>query len=118
MKDINEILSANLNQLMKKHNENLSKLSDSINVAYSTVSDWQHGRKMPRAGSLEKIANHYNVNISYLTTDHELNNEPTSVDTAIDNMQSYQGKPISDDQKEIIRDLVKGYLDRDMNKSK
>ena len=42
--------------------------------------------------------------------------EKTSVDTAIDNMQSYQGKPISDDQKEIIRDLVKGYLDRDMKK--
>lgn len=116
MKDINEIFSTNLNQLMRKHNENLSKLSDSINVAYSTVSDWQHGRKMPRAGSLEKIANHYNVNISDLTTDHESIVEPTSVDTAIDNMQSYQGRPIPEDQKEIIRDLVKGYLDRNMNK--
>lgn len=41
---------------------------------------------------------------------------PTSVDNAIDNMQSYQGRPIPEDQKEIIRDLVKGYLDRNMNK--
>ena len=71
MEGINEIFANNLNSLMKKHGENLSELSDRIGVAYSTVSDWQHGKKMPRSGSLQKLADHYNVNISYLTSTHE-----------------------------------------------
>ncbi len=71
MEGINEIFANNLNNLMKKHGENLSELSDRIGVAYSTVSDWQHGKKMPRSGSLQKLADHYNVNISYLTSTHE-----------------------------------------------
>lgn len=71
MEGINEIFANNLNNLMKKHGENLSELSDRIGVAYSTVSDWQHGKKMPRSGSLQKLADHYNVNISYLTSTHK-----------------------------------------------
>jgi len=67
-KDIKTIFSDNLKRYMKIHNENATKLSDSINVAYSTVSDWIHGRKMPRSGSLETLADHYNINISDLTS--------------------------------------------------
>lgn len=40
MESINEIFAQNLNNLMKSRGENLSELSDRINVAYSTVSDW------------------------------------------------------------------------------
>lgn len=70
MEDIVEIFAKNLNSLMETRGENLTFLSDSLGVAYSTVSDWQHGNKMPRSGSLQKIAEHYGVNISYLTTEH------------------------------------------------
>lgn len=70
MDDIVEIFAKNLNSLMEARGENLTLLSDSLGVAYSTVSDWQHGKKMPRSGSLQKIAEHYGVNISYLTTEH------------------------------------------------
>lgn len=47
MEDIVKIFAANLNRLMEDRGENLTQLSDRIGVAYSTVSDWQHGRKMP-----------------------------------------------------------------------
>lgn len=110
MEDLVEIFSKNLNTLMDKRGENLTQLSDRINVAYSTVSDWQHGRKMPRAGSLQKLANHFGVNITYLTTDHT--DEPTPTKTADladdDIIFTYQGKPIDDADKNIIRRLMDG----------
>lgn len=87
MKSINEIFAENLNKLMDSRGENLSELSDRIGVAYSTVSDWQHGRKMPRSGSLQKIADHYKVNITYLTSNHahnELNSAARTVAAHID----------------------------------
>lgn len=87
MESINEIFAQNLNNLMKSRGENLSELSDRINVAYSTVSDWQHGRKMPRSGSLQKLADHYKVNITYLTSSHsnqKLNSTAETVAAHID----------------------------------
>lgn len=35
-----------------------------------------------------------------------------SVDEAVDNLRAYQGKPISDSEKEVLKDIIKGYLDR------
>jgi len=72
-KDITEIFSNNLNKLMESRGENLTVLSNQLEVSFSTVSDWKHGKKMPRSGSLQKIAEHYNVALSYLTTDHSDN---------------------------------------------
>lgn len=69
-KNITEIFANNLNKLMDSRGENLTELSAKLGVAFSTVSDWQHGKKMPRSGSLQKIAEHYNVSLSYLTVDH------------------------------------------------
>lgn len=115
MEDIKQIFANNLNQLMKQHGENLTQLSDAIDVAFSTVSSWKRGEKMPRSGALQKLAEHYHVNLTYLTSEHHRNNgHPTdlSVDEAIDGLNSYQGRPVSDDQKAIIKDLIKGYFDR------
>lgn len=70
MDDIKEIFAKNLKRLMDSRGENLTELSNRIDVAYSTVSDWLHANKMPRSGSLQTIADHYGVNISDLTTNH------------------------------------------------
>lgn len=73
-KDIKQIFSKNLVSLMESRGENLTDLSNAIDVSFSTVSDWRHGKKMARSGGLQKIAEHYNVNVSYLTTDHSESN--------------------------------------------
>lgn len=72
--DIKDIFANNLKYYMNLKGENLTKLSDSINISYSTVSDWLHGKKMPRSGSLQLIADHYNVNISNLTSNNNSKN--------------------------------------------
>lgn len=71
MENITKIFAKNLNALMERRGENLTQLSERLGVAFSTVSDWQHGRKMPRAGSLQKIADYYNVNVTFLTSVHD-----------------------------------------------
>lgn len=69
-KGIKEIFAENLKTLRKRNDETTTDLSLAIGVAQSTISDWENGRKMPRAGSLEKLSMHYNVNKTYLITDH------------------------------------------------
>lgn len=103
------IFSENLNQLMHDRGENLTQLSDRIGVAYSTVSDWQHGQKMPRAGSLQKLASHFHVNISYLTSKHTSKPAAKTADLSKDDVIfTYQGKPLSAEDKALIRRLMNG----------
>lgn len=106
MEDIVKIFAANLNRLMKDRGENLTQLSDRIGVAYSTVSDWQHGRKMPRSGSLQKLADHFKVNITYLTSNHDT---PSDGDlTENQRLIAYSIDPdISDEERQDIINLVK-----------
>lgn len=59
-------LGKNLSYLMGKQHETIPQLSDVTGAAYSSISDWRTGKKVPRSGYLEKIAQHYSVNISDL----------------------------------------------------
>lgn len=74
----------------------------------------------PRDTTLASIADALDTTVEFLkgetedysTVQNKNSKDGLSVDEAIDHLQPYQGKPISDDQKKILKDLVKGYLDR------
>lgn len=71
----------------------------------------------PRETTLVSIADALDTTVEYLkgeTDDYKLKSKKDglSVDEAVDNLRPYQGKPVSDDQKEVLKDLIKGYLDR------
>lgn len=69
--DIKVIFSSNLNRLMKQKNETATDLSEKTNIAYSTVNDWKNGKKMARGGNLQKLADHFGINVSELTSDYD-----------------------------------------------
>lgn len=75
----------------------------------------------PRDTTLASIADALHTSVSYLkgeTDDYQVHHTSASkesgltVDEAIDDLRPYQGKPISSDQKQVLKDLIKGYLDR------
>lgn len=108
--NITKIFAKNLNKLMTDRHENLTQLSDRIDVAYSTVSDWQHGRKMPRSGSLQKLANHFGVNLTYLTSNHDdETGDAKSIDLADKGtIFTYEGKEIPEQDMEYIKRILRG----------
>lgn len=68
--DIKMIFSKNLNRLMEQKNENVTDLSEKTGIAYSTVNDWKNGKKMARGGGLQKLSDHFGVNVSELTSEN------------------------------------------------
>lgn len=91
------------------------QLADKLSVSKQTISNWETGMKVPRMGSLQKLADLFGVKIGEITNASIDNNAPThefTVDEAVDNLRAYQGKPISDSEKEVLKDIIKGYLDR------
>lgn len=73
--DIKAIFSKNLNVLMNRMGANVSDVSEKTGIPYSTVNDWKNGKKMPRGGNLQKLADYFHVNLSDLTSE----SSPTNI---------------------------------------
>jgi len=67
------VFSKNLESLLSKTGKTVSDLSNDIGISYSTVSDWKNGKKMPRGGSLQTLADYFNVNLSSLLEEKKTN---------------------------------------------
>ena len=95
----------------KKQGMSLIALNDKAGLGKNTIYTWK--RVKPGTSALEKVAKVLGVSTDYLLgNDSDRKKDGLSVDEAVDNLRPYQGKPVSDDQKEVLKDLIKGYLDR------
>ena len=61
--------------LLKSNNTTVYKVSKATGIAQSTFSDWKSGRSVPKADKLKKIADHFEVNVSYLIDGDELSSD-------------------------------------------
>ncbi|MFT9412158.1 LexA family protein [Liquorilactobacillus hordei] len=61
-----KVLSDNIKRLMERHSVERAKMANDLNVKYTTLTDWINGNTYPRIGSIEKIANYFNVEKSDL----------------------------------------------------
>ena len=66
--DLKDTIGSNIRSLRGIHNETSTSLAKTLGVSQSTISDWENGKKMPRAGAIEKMANHWNINKSQILT--------------------------------------------------
>lgn len=69
--DLKDIIAHNLERLRKLNNKSMSEIAEAIGVSQSTVSDWENGKKMPRSGSIQKLADYFGVPKTDLLMDTE-----------------------------------------------
>ncbi|NUF97848.1 helix-turn-helix transcriptional regulator [Lactobacillus mellis] len=103
--DLKNIIGSNIRSFRKKkHHETVTSLSKIIGVSQPTVSDWETGKKMPRADNIKKIANHWQISTSQLLTNYQkLNNLDKLIADHIDD--NFTTKEINDILNYI--DLIK-----------
>lgn len=91
--------------------------TDKVKISKTDLSQYVNDKVEPRSDKLYILSKGLGVSEQWLLgfdsdEDNQKVHPKLTVDEAVDNLMSYQGKPISDDQKAIIKDLIKGYLDR------
>lgn len=103
--------------------------TDKVKISKTDLSQYVNGKTEPRSDKLYILAKGLGVSEQWLlgfddepiTGKESQVREPRkfytantglSVDEAVDNLRAYQGKPISDSEKEVLKDIIKGYLDR------
>lgn len=75
--DLKLTFGKNMKKYRSLNNETSKELAEIIEVSQSTISDWENGKKMPRAGAIESLASHWRINKSQLLLSQEAQIETT-----------------------------------------
>lgn len=105
-----ENVGQRIKKVRKEKHISAETIAERLNVAPASVYRWENGsiNKVP-TGRLVQIAEVLNVTPSYLLGwDHEKQSLPQSADLDDDDaLLTYQGNPISKEDREIIKRLLK-----------
>lgn len=107
------MLPQNLKKLRKEKRLTQKEFASLMKVSQQTIASWESGRAVPGSDTLNKLADFFNVSTDYLlgreiyAKEQKINQ---SVDDAIKSMHHYQGKPVSDADKEVIKGILHGYF--------
>ena len=97
----------------KKKGWNLKTTAEQAGIGINSIYRWKD--QTPQTDKLTAVANVLGVSVDYLLGKSESqttsDNKDLDVEEAIDSMRSYQGKDISESQREVLRGIIKGYLD-------
>ena len=82
-------------------------VSNQLKISQSTYSDWEKGKMKPK--NIQQIADFFNVSTDYLlgNTDIKSKNLETDLNKTLDTVKSFDGKPITDSDRETIREILK-----------
>lgn len=114
-------MSKNLKKYLKLYNVSRTQLSESLDISYSTISDWVNGNAYPRIDKIEMMANYFGINKSDLVEEN-YNNETSALRipvlgnvaagipiSAVEDILDYEEVPISwQNQGEFFALRIKG----------
>lgn len=104
------MLGQKIRDLRKQKRLSQTELGKYIGVSQTTVTAWENGRAEPSSGYLSKLADYFNVTTDYLLGRPEKQNEAQTeqdLERALDNAHSFSGKPLSDHDRKVAKDILR-----------
>ena len=87
-----------------------------LDVPRSTYSGWELGRRLPQFSALSDLANLFETNVDYLMLKNDTPNSQSTNDLKdfIEIKEiTYEGKPLTEEQKAKLAKLMKAFLEDD-----
>lgn len=93
----------------------IRQLEESLGFGNGVINRWR--TTTPGVDKIEKVADYFDVSTDYLlgrTENKHMIIDPKkralSVEEALDSVMSYDGEPLTDNDREVLRRIVEGYL--------
>ncbi|WP_171336613.1 helix-turn-helix domain-containing protein [Enterococcus cecorum] len=106
-----------IKDLANEKGVSLSELERSIGISNGSISKWE--KSSPKADTLQKVADYFNVSVDYLLgrTNNRFyglsdKQREISIEQALDSVMSYDGKPMTDNDREILKGIIEAYMDK------
>lgn len=97
-------------QLRKNRSMSQFQLAKTLNIATSTLGMYETNKRKPNMEMLEKLADFFGVSIDYLLGRETSDKSDIDLDRAIDNAMSFDGKPVTDHDRKMMKQLWKAYM--------
>ena len=110
------MLPNRLKELRQKANITQKELALSIHSSQQNIAFYEKGERKPKHEMVEKLANFFNVSADYLLGKTDIPDPESDIDIdidldfAIDNSVAYDGTPITDHDREIIKNYLNEYF--------
>lgn len=101
-----------LKKLRKEGKLTQKDIATFLNISQPAYQQFESGKKKMNLETMEKLADFFNVSTDYLLgkTDIPDLDLEVDIDNAIDNSVAYDGTPITDNDRMIIKDFLKEYF--------
>lgn len=101
------MLPERLKSLRKEANLTQKEVAEKLGFDQKSYSFWENGKRNPK--NIQQIADFFNVSTDYLlgNTDIKSKNLETDLNKTLDTVKSFDGKPITDSDRETIREILK-----------
>ena len=101
-------LRDNIKDLAAQKKISVAELERTLGFGNGSISKWN--KQSPSADKLKKVADYFGVTIDYLLDRKPATQANATIEEALDSVMSYDGKPITDDDREVLRGIIEGYL--------
>lgn len=106
-----------VSELAKKQGKSLNKVAEDNGLSKNALYQWK--TSSPKAETLELIANYFHVSTDYLlgrTDDPNAGVAPEerklTVEEALASVMSSDGKPLTDNDREILTEIIEAYIEK------
>ena len=108
------MIGQRIRDLRKQRKMSQTELANILHVSQQTVTAWETGKAEPSSSAVANLADYFGVTTDYLLGRPEEKKDDgidhTALEKAIDEARSFDGKPMSDHDREIVRNILKGYF--------
>lgn len=84
----------------------IRQLEEKMEYGNGTIRRWEDSK--PSVDKVQKVADYFDVSVDYLLGREKTNNISNDLDDMLDSAMSYDGKPMTDHDREIIRAYLEG----------
>jgi len=107
-------ISGNLKRLKNEKRIQSTEIAEALNVAKSTVSAWENGKKMPRAGHIQQLANFYGVSKSEILVPYD--DQVKAIEITSEEERVYS--KLTDENKKMLFEYAEFLLSKQTDETK
>lgn len=107
-------MGSKIRDLRKEKRLSQTELGKLIHVSQQTVTAWENNKAEPTSSAVVQLAEVFNVTTDYLLgrpEKHEENHEELDLEIALDNAHSFSGKPLSEHDRKVAKNVLRGLFE-------
>lgn len=98
-------LTERIKRLADAKKTNFAEIERKTGISNGQIRRWD--TSSPKVENVQKVADYFDVSVDYLLG-REIKDSPEDLEKVLDNVISYDGKPMTKHDKELIRAFLQG----------